>query len=1152
MNRLVRKVASVSIAIATVVSLSGAAPAFAQTSAADLQAQITQLLALIQTLQAQLTAQGASPVASSYTFTRSLTVGSVGADVKALQQWLNASGYTVSVSGAGSVGSETTTFGPKTKAALAKYQAAKGISPAVGYFGPITRAAVAAAAPVTPVTPGTTPPIVVVPAGTDLQVSLAADTPSARTIGSGTAFNPALKVALTAGSKAVKVTSITLQKTGFVANTNLNGVDIVDSKSVRHGQVVTSVNADNTITILMTSDPVTVAAGSTEYLLVRFNLLTGSITGTVAFGINAVSAIVADTTAIAGAFPINGNAMNIVSGATSLASTTLEILTSTGSSTLNVDPASAQEITKFRITENSSNEGVYLDNFTLYNYGNAADTDYKDVQLVATDGTVLATAQPKGQYTTFTLATPYLIDKGIQKDLTVKAKLVGGSTKTLKLVVYNNYDINLRGATTGVSVIPSPGTNDTSFPLGNAYNQTTIGSGTITLTRALDSPSSAVVPGATSVVLAKFNAKPNGENYELRQVSFYITTSTLGTLTGTVYVKVNGVIAYSAGASTFSTGAVVTVALSSYPTLTAGVDNPIIIEVSAIPSTATSASSYTVTGFNIEQVKRLITNDILSNGDTGLTTSDVNGLTIAAKAAAMSVTTLSTPGVSSVVAGTNGYEYATFQLNAQSGGEDVKVSSIVVDHVEAANLTEVANLYIYKDAETSPLVTTASTATNATTVTFTFSSSILVTRAAPVTLHLKADAVSGTNPHTFTITSSTSAVSATGASTGNGLTSGSDITYAGGGQAQTHVAAGALSVSLVSGSGASPASNQVVSAGTSGVTLFAFKMSSQYETQKITSLKISATSSGSTALATSTIRNIKLYADNASLPFAQASQFDDCTSGTCTVTYTATDNLLAAAVPLTGVTIYVKGDIGAGGVADLGNSYKFFIASSTGDIAVKGSVTASTSGTRTGTPAASGYTFVVPQSVVVRAVSPTVATTIGTGSGQTVGIFEIKNNGTSAILLSTSTLTFTNGGSASTTLAAETSLFRIYASAVGGSQSDTSGWGGGASSGAGYLGKFGTTGTSSSVIFATTTISAAEQTIDGGSWRFFTIKTAQPVDNNNYFQFSVSALGNIKFNVAESSLGYSGNPSADSNLTDTIYGLYADGLPALQTVTSKT
>ncbi|MDD5152910.1 MAG: chitobiase/beta-hexosaminidase C-terminal domain-containing protein [Candidatus Pacebacteria bacterium] len=77
-------------------------------------------------------------------FTRSLTIGSTGNDVKALQQFLNDHGFPVSTSGVGSKGNESTTFGVKTKTALAKFQAGNGISPAVGYFGPLTRAFVEA------------------------------------------------------------------------------------------------------------------------------------------------------------------------------------------------------------------------------------------------------------------------------------------------------------------------------------------------------------------------------------------------------------------------------------------------------------------------------------------------------------------------------------------------------------------------------------------------------------------------------------------------------------------------------------------------------------------------------------------------------------------------------------------------------------------------------------------------------------------------------------------------------------------------------------------------------------------------------------------------------------------------------------------------
>jgi hypothetical protein len=77
---------------------------------------------------------------ASGSFSRDLEVGASGADVMALQVWLNAHGFTVAASGPGSMGQETMTFGSLTKAAVAKFQAAHGIS-AIGRFGPMTRAA---------------------------------------------------------------------------------------------------------------------------------------------------------------------------------------------------------------------------------------------------------------------------------------------------------------------------------------------------------------------------------------------------------------------------------------------------------------------------------------------------------------------------------------------------------------------------------------------------------------------------------------------------------------------------------------------------------------------------------------------------------------------------------------------------------------------------------------------------------------------------------------------------------------------------------------------------------------------------------------------------------------------------------------------------
>jgi hypothetical protein len=89
---------------------------------------------------AGLSATTISPATHVNMPTRNIALGANGNDVKILQQYLNAKGFMVSSAGAGSPGSESTYFGLKTKAALAKFQKNAGISPAVGFFGPITRA----------------------------------------------------------------------------------------------------------------------------------------------------------------------------------------------------------------------------------------------------------------------------------------------------------------------------------------------------------------------------------------------------------------------------------------------------------------------------------------------------------------------------------------------------------------------------------------------------------------------------------------------------------------------------------------------------------------------------------------------------------------------------------------------------------------------------------------------------------------------------------------------------------------------------------------------------------------------------------------------------------------------------------------------------
>jgi peptidoglycan hydrolase-like protein with peptidoglycan-binding domain len=149
--------------LALTIVAGGAPAASAQSpSISDLQAQINQLLATLNTLKA-----GQSAGTCTGNWSRSLGQGSTGTDVLRLQQFLNRSADTrVAVSGAGSVGMETSFYGPATAAAVSKFQvkyrgevlAPNGLLNPTGFFGPssITKAnALCVSTPTQPTTPTT-------------------------------------------------------------------------------------------------------------------------------------------------------------------------------------------------------------------------------------------------------------------------------------------------------------------------------------------------------------------------------------------------------------------------------------------------------------------------------------------------------------------------------------------------------------------------------------------------------------------------------------------------------------------------------------------------------------------------------------------------------------------------------------------------------------------------------------------------------------------------------------------------------------------------------------------------------------------------------------------------------------------------------------
>ncbi len=154
-------------------------------------------------------------------FTTTLKEGSTGAEVKALQVALNGSaGTQVSATGAGSPGSETSYFGPKTKAAVIKFQINNDITPADGIVGASTRTALNAigGGGAVVATPGT-PAEVLCPNGMTLAsncaaavvVASAALCPNGMTVASNCASAPA-------GASSTGEGSVTLSYDSAIAN----------------------------------------------------------------------------------------------------------------------------------------------------------------------------------------------------------------------------------------------------------------------------------------------------------------------------------------------------------------------------------------------------------------------------------------------------------------------------------------------------------------------------------------------------------------------------------------------------------------------------------------------------------------------------------------------------------------------------------------------------------------------------------------------------------------------------------------------------------------------------------------------------------------------------------------------------------------------
>ncbi len=881
--------------------------------------------------------------AMAATFSTNLKLGSTGADVKALQVVLNSDAATqVSATGAGSAGSESSYFGAKTKAAVIKFQIKNGITPAVGFVGPITRAKLntmnGAVVVVTPVTPAdtfsagctsasgfssttglscaaisaTTYPagcssasgfstttgascstgVVVTPVVVAVVEGLlvAAGTQPANGLAIATASRvPFTKFTLTAGSSDVVVTGVTVQRTGAAVNAAFSSIVLLKSDGTQLDIAKTLGSTNQAIL----GGTFTVTAGTSMTLTVAGNMASGS---TRAGQVASLTVVAVTTTATVTGLPIVGASHTINE------TLTIGTVVATNSS---YDPGSIQskaigttgyKFTGMRLTAGSG-EDVRLMSIRFYQAGLVSSTDLANVKILV-DGTSYDTTV-SDRYYSANFGSGIVISKGLAKDIWIAGDIVGtgAAGRTVSFDLQKNTDLYITGETYAYGIIYTGTVNtavSTATPAVLGY-VVTVSAGSVTsVSKAISVAAGNVAINLGGQVLGGYETDIKGEPISVQSQVFHFTnTLTQALLTSVSLYDANGAVvsgpvdAVTEGGSnqkvTFTDTVTYPVGKQVYTLkgkIASGAGNGMTLIASTTPSTDWTSATGQTTGNTIT----------ISNGLFTMSTMTV-------RAASLAVAQSATPAAQIIVAGGVAVTFANFQLDASQSGEDVRLSAMPLT---TSNYTGLSACQLFDGA--TALNTSAVTPTTVT-PTFTFDSQLTVTKNTVKTLTLKCNVASGLADGTaFTWTAANAQIivySITGVDSGTTVVATGASTT---GAAQT-TGTGTLVVSL----DASSPAYTIATAGSTGVTLGVYKFSATNDAVSLTRIGLSLGS----ATASSTAAD-----------FTQVTLWNGSTQvGTATFVGTsrsATSTLaIAVTVPKNdSVVITVKGDLAAQGPSE--------------------------------------------------------------------------------------------------------------------------------------------------------------------------------------------------------------------------------------------
>ena len=524
--------------ITTIVALAlvaVVAPVVTQaTTISDLMAQIAALQAQLTGLSGTNTTTGTGNCAG-VTFTRNLTVGTTGSDVKCLQTILNGSTTTqVAVTGAGSPGHETTTFGPATLKAVKKYQTANGFTPA-NQVGPATRAklnaAVAAMGGTVPPPPGGTPYPTPTPVAGSISAMVASDSPASGALIGNEASADLLHVNFTGTGT---VTSVTLQRSGISDQNTLTNVYLYDGNTRLTDGYSFNINGQlvmNGLAIAVNGSHTISVRGDVSGLCISQNTCSSvavALTGYKANGTTSSASVTGNTQMI-----VTGSAASIYLGANTVYSGNSLQTINAGTSQYTVWSAPLQVNTR----------AVMLKMADFKMIGSAPTTAVSNVRLFinGVDTGKVATVISIGgsNYANFDLtSSPITLTTG-SSTVDVRADIVSGAARTVQFSVQQASDLTVTDPQVGVN-IATLGVAGATFSANVGANISIAqGSGSVVVDPTFTSATT-VSAGATNSVIGRFTIHGYGEDVKVSSIQVSPEVDSATTTGGTCTTNANG------------------------------------------------------------------------------------------------------------------------------------------------------------------------------------------------------------------------------------------------------------------------------------------------------------------------------------------------------------------------------------------------------------------------------------------------------------------------------------------------------------------------------------------------------------------------------------------------------------------------------------